>query len=328
MPVLRPLSASRQQAVIEGLRQSDDYLPRIMGIVNVTPDSFHQQSRKTNHESAIEAGIAMWLAGATWVDVGGESTRPGADSVSIEEELERVIPVIIGLRSAKPDGLISIDTRNFEVAEAALAAGADLINDISGLRDAKMAQLVIRAKCGVCIMHMLGEPGNMQENPHYANVVEEVASELLAKAESLVAEGLNPELICLDPGIGFGKTLEHNLALLRNPNSLRGLESGCCGADNGTDTDTCSGDDSGNCSGNCEECECSSTEVESNDYSVLWGVSRKSMFKDLLGREDPSERLAGTLGVAAVAVHSGVDILRVHDVVEHLDFLATILELD
>jgi dihydropteroate synthase len=299
-----------------------------MGIVNVTPDSFHQQSRKARHESAIEAGIAMWSAGATWVDVGGESTRPGADFVSIEEELERVIPVIVGLRSAKPDGLISIDTRNNEVAEAALVAGADLINDISGLSDAKMAQLVIRAKCGVCIMHMLGEPGNMQENPQYANVVEEVASELLAKAESLVAEGLDPELICLDPGIGFGKTLEHNLELLRNPNSLRGLESGCCGTDNGTDTDTFTGVDSGNCSGNCEECECSCNETESSDYSVLWGVSRKSMFNDLLGREDTSERLAGTLGVAAVAVHSGVDILRVHDVVEHLDFLATILELD
>lgn len=295
-----------------------------MGIVNVTPDSFYQDSRKTNLKSAIEAGITMWSAGATWVDVGGESTRPGATAISIEEELGRVIPVVLGLREANPLGLISIDTRNHEVAEAAIAAGADLINDVSGMADAKMRDLVVRAKCGVCIMHMLGEPGNMQLKPQYEDVVAAVSAELLEKAESLVAAGLNRQLICLDPGIGFGKTLEHNLALLRNPNSLRGVEDqiGAEGSADGAD-----GGDGGDSADSGDSAVDAEAGVDGG-FSVLWGVSRKSMFKDLLGRKDSANRLAGTLGVAAVAVHSGVDILRVHDVLEHHDFLQTILVLD
>lgn len=299
MAVPLPLPPSRQRVVSAGLRVKDSGMPQIMGIVNVTPDSFHKGSRKTTLESAIEAGIKAWREGATWVDIGGESTRPGADEVSIEEELSRVIPVITALRTASPEGLISIDTRNYLVAEAALRAGADLINDVSGLRDAKMVELIIKSKCGVCIMHMLGEPGNMQKNPQYDDVLSEVSENLFSRAAILIDRGHDPKLICLDPGIGFGKNLHHNLELLRTPSSLRGKE----------------------------RYEEAFSGSDGSGFSILWGVSRKSMFKQLLGRESSDERLSGTLGVAAVAQRTGIDVLRVHDVKEHHDLLTTICAL-
>ena len=225
----------------------------------------------------------MWSSGADWIDVGGESTRPGAEPVDAMEEMARVVPVIKALREANPDGLISIDSRRPDVARAALDAGANLINDVSGLRDPEMESLVLERGCAVCIMHMQGEPGYMQENPEYQNVTEEVYSSLTKTADRLVAKGHEPSLICLDPGIGFGKNMTHNLELLH-------------------------------------------TRSDSN-YSILWGVSRKSMFAQLLGREDTVQRLAGTLGVAAHAMMEGVDILRVHDVEEHIDLLTTLATL-
>ncbi|MEE2758374.1 MAG: dihydropteroate synthase [Candidatus Thermoplasmatota archaeon] len=253
-----------------------------MGILNVTPDSFHADSR-VNLENAVERAQDMWSNGADWIDVGGESTRPGADPVDPEMEKRRVIPVIEALRKANPNGLISVDTRRVEVARAALGAGANMVNDVSGLRDPEMADLVLEQGCAVCIMHMQGEPGNMQLNPQYRDVQEEVYESLNETADALVEGGHSPDLISLDPGVGFGKSLTHNLELLH-------------------------------------------TRSDSN-YSILWGVSRKSMFGELLGREDTSERLAGTLGVAAHAMLEGVDILRVHDVQAHSDLLTTLATL-
>ena len=259
----------------------EDGKPRLMGIVNATPDSFHTDSRVESVETAIERGIAMWEQGADWVDVGGESTRPGASPVNVEQEIDRVIPIIEGLRNENPNGLISIDTRHHEVAKAALDAGANMINDVSGLRDQKMFDLVVDTKSPVCIMHMLGEPRNMQEKPQYIDVVSEVSKHLLDTAERLINAGHPANLIILDPGIGFGKTMEHNLSLLGKSENLRG----------------------------------------ESDFSILWGVRRKSIFKDILNREKSEQRLAGTLGVAAQAFCQGIDILRVHDVTEHNDLL-------
>ena len=206
------LTQERRGLVARAL--SSDGTPHIMGIVNATDDSFFAGSRSTG-EAAIQRGLAMWKAGATWVDVGGESTRPGAQSVSVEAELLRVLPVIEGLRRAKPNGLISIDTRHAVVAEAAIEAGADMVNDVSGLRDPAMVEVVVRAGCGVCIMHMQGEPGTMQRNPTYSDVVEEVGVLLESKKHELIERGHPEALICVDPGIGFGKTQEHNIALLQ-----------------------------------------------------------------------------------------------------------------
>ena len=264
------------------LRRRPDGRCRLMGILNVTPDSFHAASR-VDVDGAIERGLEMWSAGADWVDIGGESTRPGATPVDSVEEAARVVPVIQALRHANPDGLISIDTRRSDVAGVALDAGANMVNDVSGLRDSAMEDLVVERGCAVCIMHMQGEPGNMQQNPTYDDVVSEVYESLISTAERLVSKGHDPALICLDPGIGFGKNLTHNLELLHSRSV--------------------------------------------SNYSILWGVSRKSMFNPLLGREETDDRLAGTLGVAAHAMLEGVDILRVHDVEEHSDLLTTLATL-
>ena len=185
-----------------------------MGIVNATDDSFYAGSRSMDNE-AVANGLAMWDAGATWVDVGGESTRPGAAPVDIDTEVRRVLPVIQGLRAARPDGLISIDTRHAEVAKAALAAGADMVNDVSGLRDPAMLDTVLASGCAVCVMHMQGDPGSMQKNPVYADVVGEVSQALEHVKEQLIEHGHPEDLIVLDPGIGFGKTQRHNIDLLR-----------------------------------------------------------------------------------------------------------------
>ena len=185
-----------------------------MGIVNATDDSFYAGSRSMDNE-AVANGLAMWDAGATWVDVGGESTRPGAAPVDIDTEVRRVLPVIQGLRAARPDGLISIDTRHAEVAKAALAAGADMVNDVSGLRDPAMLDTVLASGCAVCVMHMQGDPGSMQKNPVYTDVVGEVSLALEHVKEQLIKHGHPEDLIVLDPGIGFGKTQRHNIDLLR-----------------------------------------------------------------------------------------------------------------
>ena len=269
------------------LKCRDDGRPRLMGIVNVTSDSFHAASRVASLEAAVTAALDMWDAGADWIDIGGESTRPGAQPVLASEEISRVVPVIEALRNKRPNGLISIDTRHPIVAAEALASGANMVNDVSGLRDPEMFNLVLESKCAVCIMHMLGQPGNMQTEPVYNDVVNEVSKNLLSTARRLIVSGHSSELITLDPGIGFGKTLEQNLSLLEISQPLRGDEG----------------------------------------FSVLWGVSRKTVFRDLLSRELTDERLAGTLGVAAHAMNEGVDLLRVHDVEEHHDLLTVLAKL-
>ena len=230
----------------------------------------------------MDRALEMVQNGADWIDIGGESTRPGAESVSIEEELARVIPLVSEISKVAN---VSIDTRNVEVARKALEAGAKMINDVSGLRDSAMMDLVLESECEVCIMHMLGEPGNMQENPSYQDVATEVNGYLLSKARELVERGHSMDKIHLDPGIGFGKTLEHNISLLKSSLELR-------------------------------------------PYSILWGVSRKSMIGEICDQPKTENRLAGSLAVAAKAFDNGINIIRVHDVREHVDLFSVLEKLE
>ena len=264
------------------LKRREDGFPRIMGVVNVTPDSFHQRSRSSNSDHAVEAAIKMASEGADWIDIGGESTRPGASPVTIDDELSRVIPAIEAIRSQLPEICISIDTRRSEVAMQALNSGADMVNDVSAISDPEMLSVVSEHDCPVCIMHMQGLPENMQDDPSYDDVVREVRGYLGKVAGLLMDEGVKPSQIVADPGIGFGKTLDHNIALLSSGRSI----------------------------------------VPDDRMNLMWGVSRKSMFLDLLGRKDSEDRLAGTLGVAAISPEKEVDIIRVHDVAEHSDSFA------
>lgn len=269
-------SLTRRGMVAEALENQGE--PQIMGIINVTEDSFFAGSR-TSGDTAVERACAMFDAGATWVDIGGESTRPGAMPLSTDEECRRVLPVIKALRTARPEGFISIDTRHPTVARQALEAGADMINDVSGLREPAMRQLVVESGCAVCIMHMQGEPGTMQKNPTYGNCATEVGNMLQEVRDDLISRGHPEELIVLDPGIGFGKTQAHNIELLQAGKHL--------------------------------------TSQPTN--RLLWGVSRKSIVGHLTGQQHPEHRLPGTLALATVAHRIGVDILRVHDVQEHID---------
>ncbi len=262
-------------AVLEGSGKSR---PLVMGIINATPDSFHKSSR----EGGVERALQMIAEGADWIDIGGESTRPGANPISIDEELSRVIPLVSEISKHCK---VSIDTRNHQVASKALEAGASMINDVSGLRDPAMFELVIDSGCEVCIMHMLGEPGNMQKDPKYEDVNHEVNHYLISKARGLVERGHSIDKIHLDPGIGFGKTLEHNIQLLKSSENLR-------------------------------------------PYSILWGVSRKSMIGQICDQPETENRLAGSLAVAAKGFYEGIDIIRVHDVREHSDLFAVLEKLE
>ena len=266
------------------LKRRDDGFPRIMGVVNVTPDSFFSQSRSEDTGHAIGVATRMAAEGADWIDIGGESTRPGAKSVTLDDELARVIPAIEGVRSELPEICISVDTRRAEVARQALELGANMVNDVSALGDQEMIDVLVEFECPVCVMHMQGLPENMQNNPKYGDVVNEVRSYLATATGRLVEAGIDPSHIVADPGIGFGKTLEHNLTLLSSGREI----------------------------------------VPEGEMRLMWGVSRKSMFRDLLGRESSGDRLAGTLGVAAVSMKKEVDIIRVHDVAEHSDVFSSI----
>jgi len=189
--------------------------PQVMGILNVTPDSFSDGGRHHSTEAAIAAALAMEASGANIIDIGGESTRPYSDPVSTAEELARVIPVIEGLSGILKIPL-SIDTSKAAVAEAAIAAGAEIINDVTGLGgDPAMGKVARDSGAGVCVMHMRGTPQTMQNDPRYENVVDEILEYLLARREFCLQLGIQRERICLDPGIGFGKTHQHNLTLLR-----------------------------------------------------------------------------------------------------------------
>jgi dihydropteroate synthase len=186
----------------------------VMGVLNVTPDSFSDGGRFLDHEAAVAHGIRMAEERADILDVGGESTRPGSDPVSIEEELERVVPVVKRL-VAEVDVPISIDTRKHEVGAAALDAGAVIVNDVSAGRDRGMFKLVREAGAGLVLMHMLGDPKTMQVEPSYQDVVREIHEYLAGRVEAAVEAGIERERVCIDPGLGFGKTYQDDLALMR-----------------------------------------------------------------------------------------------------------------
>ncbi len=197
--------------------------PLVMGIVNVTPDSFSDGGLHARADEAIAHGIRLVEEGAAILDIGGESSRPGAEPVSLEEELRRVLPVVRGLASAT-NALLSVDTVKAEVARQALAAGAHIVNDITALRgDSAMAGVVREAGAGVVLMHMQGTPRTMQEAPVYTDVVAEVRAFLTERMAAAVAAGIPAACVALDPGIGFGKTVDHNVALLRGLPSLAAL---------------------------------------------------------------------------------------------------------
>ncbi|HUZ83133.1 MAG TPA: dihydropteroate synthase [Gaiellales bacterium] len=197
--------------------------PAVMGVLNVTPDSFSDGGEHLEVAAAVARGTLLAAEGADLIDVGGESTRPGSEPVTAAEELRRVMPVIERLAGAV-DTPISIDTMKAEVAEAAIAAGAAFVNDVTAFgHDPRMADVVASTGVGVCLMHMRGEPRTMQDHPHYDDVVAEVASHLRERAGWAVAAGIRPELVAVDPGIGFGKTTAHNLALLRGLPAIAAL---------------------------------------------------------------------------------------------------------
>lgn len=266
----------------------DNGFPRIMGVINVTPDSFFERSRASNLDEILERAIFMSENGADWIDIGGESTRPGATEVTLKEELDRVSKAIEIIRDELPNIGISVDTRKSEVAMSALKHGADMVNDISSLSDPNMKNVILENDAPICIMHMQGIPKNMQNNPLYEDVVKEVRGHLKLISEELIQSGIDRRKIINDPGIGFGKLLEHNLSLLSAGKEIVAHES----------------------------------------MSLMWGVSRKKMFEDLLGRNETKNRLAGTLGVAAMAPKKGVDIIRVHDVREHYDLYTSMASLE
>jgi dihydropteroate synthase len=193
----------------------DDARPRVMGILNVTPDSFSDGGRTYRLESAVRHAESLLTEGADLLDLGGESSRPGAAPISLQEELQRVLPVLNAVR-AFSDIPVSIDTTKAEVARQALDAGADVINDITALRsDPEMARVIADRGAGVILMHMAGTPATMQHNPTYVNVVTEVYDMLAGRIDDLENQGIGRERIAIDPGIGFGKTFEHNLSLLQ-----------------------------------------------------------------------------------------------------------------
>jgi dihydropteroate synthase len=254
--------------------------PAVMGVINVTPDSFSDGGQFLEPDAAVAHGIRLAAEGAAILDVGGESTRPGAAPVSEVEELGRVVPVIEGLTAEHVP--ISIDTRRLAVAEAALDAGASIVNDVAAFRSApELAGLVADRGATCCLMHMLGEPRTMQRDPRYGDVVNEVRAFLEERLAFAVAEGVAEERIWLDPGIGFGKSLEHNLELLRRLDELVAI-----------------------------------------GRPLVVGTSRKSFLGTLTGGRPEAERLPGTIATNVLALERGAAIFRVHDVLPVADALA------
>lgn len=252
-----------------------------MGVVNVTPDSFSDGSLWLDADAAVDHGVHLHDDGAAILDVGGESTRPGAEPVPAAEELRRVVPVLEGLRERTPDAMLSIDTSKLEVAQAALAAGASYVNDVTAFRHAPgLAGLVAESGADCCLMHMQGEPRTMQADPRYGDVVDDVRAFLEERAGFAIAEGVAQERIQVDPGIGFGKTVEHNLTLLRRLDEIAGL-----------------------------------------GFPVVVGVSRKRFLGALTGREVAADRVAATVAANVLAYERGARVFRVHDVPATVDGL-------
>ncbi|MFK8027618.1 MAG: dihydropteroate synthase [Gammaproteobacteria bacterium] len=256
-------------------RLLDKQSPLIMGILNVTPDSFSDGGRYVSTRDAVARGLEMIDEGADIIDIGGESTRPGSERVDAVEQKRRVLDVISTLsQEINSDVLISIDTTLSDVAEAALDAGAGFVNDVTGgTDDAALMELVAERNVPYCIMHMQGRPGDMQNNPSYQNAAKEVKEFLLTQALKMQDLGLSKNNIILDPGIGFGKRTQHNLELLKRLNQI---------------------------------CE--------SDYSVLLGTSRKRFMGEISATEDPAQRMPATCATTALGVEAGARIFRVHDV--------------
>jgi len=199
--------------------------PQIMGILNLTPDSFYDGGQFNQHNAALAHAQKMFEQGASYLDLGGESTRPGATAVGVEEELQRVIPILKTLREHLPKAKISVDTSKPEVMRAAIVEGAHMINDVKALREPEALAVVADSDVDVCLMHMQGEPRSMQKKPHYIDVVHDVKTFLAQRIEACEKAGIAKTRIYLDPGFGFGKTLQHNLLLMKHLNSLHEL--GC-----------------------------------------------------------------------------------------------------
>lgn len=251
---------------------------KIMGIVNVTGDSFYAESRRLEREEAVRAAMTHFEEGADLVDIGGESTRPGAADLPPEEEISRLIPVISEIRRLHADGILSVDTRKAVVAKAAVEAGADIVNDVSGLRfDPQMSETLKRLGVPVVLMHSRETPGTMQDSPSYNDVVSDVWEELEAILENAVRQGIRRESIILDPGLGFAKNAGHNLSLLKHMKAFATL-----------------------------------------GRPLLIGHSRKSTIGHVLSLPSPADRLEGTLAVTALSAWQGVALIRVHDVKENI----------
>ena len=247
-----------------------------MGILNVTPDSFSDGGDYFEPDAAVARALTMIAEGADIVDVGGESTRPGAEPTPEDEQLRRTIPVIRAIRGRDPDVAISIDTRSAAVARRALEAGADMVNDVSALRDdPEMADVVAGSEAAVVLMHRRGTSLDMQEGggPHYEDVIGEIAAFLQERRDFAASRGIDRSRIILDPGLGFGKRVEHNLMILKHLDRFVAL-----------------------------------------GQPVLIGASRKRFLGSVLGIDEPKRRLAGSLACATIAAMTGAAILRVHDV--------------
>ncbi len=256
--------------------------PRIVGVVNVTSDSFYEESRNPDFKEAVALALDMEKQGADMLDIGGESSRPGSSPVSLEDEAARVLPVVKRIRE-KTSIPISVDTEHPETAEMALEEGCNAVNNISGFENIDMIKTAVKYDAGAVLMHKKGSPLNMQVDPQYGDVFEEVRDYLKERAQSAESSGLTPENIVLDPGFGFGKTLRHNLTLLRRLSDLKSFL----------------------------------------EKPVYVGLSRKSMIGALGGGETPALRLSGSISLSVLALTEGVFLFRTHDVLETKKALET-----
>ena len=249
--------------------------PIIMGILNVTPDSFSDGGAYPSTKSAVDRALIMIEQGAKIIDIGGESTKPGSERVPPIEQKRRIIDVISQLKKVIPNNiLISVDTTSSEVAQAAVDLGVEMINDVSGgTDDEKMMPLIAQNNLYYCIMHMQGSPKTMQDNPTYENVIDEIKGFLMVQANKLTELGLEKNKIILDPGIGFGKTTNHNLEILNNLEIFSSL-----------------------------------------GFNTLLGASRKRLFSEISKENNPEDRISGTCATSALGVIAGINIFRVHDV--------------
>ena len=278
--------------IFNGGSLSFEFVPKIMGILNVTPDSFSDGGCFHDLECAVERALEMLDSGVDVIDIGGESTRPGAEFVSIEEEIARVVPVIKKLKQAHPKCVLSIDTMKYETAKAALDVGVDIINDVTGLRNSpEIANLVAEKGAGLILMHMRGTPATMKSLTKYNDVVADVSKALLESAKIAESAGVQRESIMLDPGLGFAKNTIQNLEILRRICEFRKL-----------------------------------------GYPLLVGPSRKSFIGDVLAIDGvvppPEERKWGTAAVVAWLTIHNVELIRVHDACESREVVKIIRSIE